>query len=45
MIKVLFLCHGSKLLFSKNVGKSRVVGVRERIFIPDLSRKIEDLGL
>ena len=38
-------CHGSKLLFGKSVGKSRVVGVQKRIFIPDLSQKIEDLGL
>ena len=28
VISALFLeCHGSKLLFGKNVGKSRVVGV------------------
>ena len=38
-------CHGKKLLFGKNVGKSRVVGAGERIFIPNLSQKIEDLGL
>ena len=25
--KMLFVCHGSKLLFGKNAGKSRVVGV------------------
>ena len=27
MIKVLVICHGSKLLFGKNVGKSRAQGV------------------
>ncbi|MGN1166930.1 MAG: hypothetical protein ACI4S2_10960, partial [Lachnospiraceae bacterium] len=27
MIKILFICHGKKLLFWKNVGESRVVGV------------------
>lgn len=27
MIKILFVCHGKKLLFQKNVGKSKVVGV------------------
>lgn len=26
-IKVLMVCHGSKSLFWKNVGKARVVGV------------------
>ncbi len=44
-IEVLFICHGSKLLFMKNVGKSRVVEFGKRIFIPNLSQKIEDLGL
>ena len=29
----------------KRLGKSRTVGVWERIFIPDLSPKIKDLGL
>ena len=38
------ICHGNKLLLGKNVGKSRVVGVWERIFIPDLWQKIKDLG-
>ena len=36
MIKVLFIRHGNKLLFGKNVGKLRVVGFGKRIFIPDL---------
>ena len=26
-VKVLFICHGKKLLFGKSVGKTRVVGV------------------
>lgn len=26
-VKVLFICHGKKLLFWKNAGKSRVLGV------------------
>ena len=44
-IKVLFICHGSKLLFWKNKGKSRVSGVWKRFFIPDLSQNFRDLGL
>jgi len=27
MIRILFICHGKKLLFWKNAGKSRVMGV------------------
>ena len=45
MIKILFICHGSKLLFERKFAKSRVVGFGKRIFIPDLYQKIKDLGL
>ena len=44
-IKVLMVCHGKKLLFQKNAGKSRALGDWERIFIPDLYQKDVDLGL
>ena len=40
----MIVCHGKKLLFGKNVGKSRVLGVEKGIFIPDLSQTIEDWG-
>ena len=45
MTRVLFVCHGKKLLLERKFAKSRVVGFGKRIFIPDLYQKIKDLGL
>lgn len=44
MIKVLFVCHGRKLLFQKNPVKSRVLEFQNGIFIPDLYQFLRILG-
>ncbi len=44
MIKVLFVCHGRKLLFERKFAKSRVVGFLNGIFIPDLYQFLRILG-